>query len=165
MKAKMKTAGALFAGEGSGHIFFADRYFGYDDALYAALRTLETLGQGPLSVQIAALPPSYASPEVRVFCPDDQKFTIIETLRNRIESTGLSCLTIDGIRVETPQGWWLARASNTQPALSVRCESMTAGGLPTLVQTLITQLQGVGLAVQGEDFMQSFSPRTPSLTS
>jgi phosphomannomutase len=153
MKAKMKTSCALFAGEGSGHIFFADRYFGYDDALYAALRTLETLAGGPLSAQIAALPPSHASPEVRVFCPDDQKFTIIDILRQHIESKRLSCLTIDGIRVETPQGWWLARASNTQPALSVRCESMTAGGLPALVKALITQLQDVGLAVQGEDFL------------
>ncbi|MFM7622651.1 MAG: phosphomannomutase/phosphoglucomutase, partial [Alphaproteobacteria bacterium] len=152
MKAKMKTSGALFAGEGSGHIFFADRYGGYDDALYAALRTLEILDQGPLSSQVQALPPSWTSPEVRVFCPDDQKFAIIETLRQRIEASGTPHLAIDGIRVDTPEGWWLVRASNTQPALSVRCESLSPSGFPTLVKTLVTHLQAMGLSVGEGDF-------------
>ncbi len=152
MKAKMKTSGALFAGEGSGHIFFADRYGGYDDALYAALRTLEILDQGPLSSQVQALPPSWTSPEFRVFCPDDQKFSIIETLRQRIEASGTPHLAIDGIRVETPEGWWLVRASNTQPALSVRCESLTPEGFPVLVADLIAQLRALGLMVREEDF-------------
>ncbi|MFM7630982.1 MAG: phosphomannomutase/phosphoglucomutase, partial [Alphaproteobacteria bacterium] len=155
MKAKMKTSGALFAGEGSGHIFFADRYGGYDDALYAALRTLEILDQGPLSSQVQALPPSWTSPEVRVFCPDDQKFAIIETLRQRIEASGTPHLAIDGIRVDTPEGWWLVRASNTQPALSVRCESLSPSGFPTLVKTLVTHLQAMGLSVGEGDFSYS----------
>ena len=152
MKAKMKSSGALFAGEGSGHIFFADRYGGYDDALYAALRTLEILAQGPLSSQLEALPSSLASPEVRIFCADDQKFSIIEALRQRIEASGAPHLAIDGIRVETPEGWWLVRASNTQPALSVRCESLTPSGFPVLVKTLITHLQAMGLSAGEGDF-------------
>lgn len=156
MKAKMKSSGALFAGEGSGHIFFADRYGGYDDALYAALRTLEILAQGPLSAQIGDLPLSFVSPEVRVFCPDDQKFSIIETLRQNMETSGSPYLAIDGIRVETPQGWWLVRASNTQPALSVRCESLTPTDFPVLVADLIEQLRALGLRAREEDFALSF---------
>jgi phosphomannomutase len=155
MKAKMKTSGALFAGEGSGHIFFADRYGGYDDALYAALRTLEILAQGPLSAQIGDLPRSFASPEVRIFCADDQKFSIIEALRQRIEASGAPHLAIDGIRVETAEGWWLVRASNTQPALSVRCESLTPSGFPALVADLIAQLRALGLRASEEDFALS----------
>lgn len=155
MKAKMKTSGALFAGEGSGHIFFADRYGGYDDALYAALRTLEILAQGPLSAQIGDLPRSFASPEVRIFCADDQKFSIIEALRQRIEASGAPHLAIDGIRVETAEGWWLVRASNTQPALSVRCESLTPSGFPALVADLIAQLRALGLRAREEDFALS----------
>ena len=116
MKKKMKETGAMFAGEGSGHIFFADRYLGYDDALYAALRLLECLNNQKLSTIISAMPVAFASPEIRVFCDDNKKFHLIDELRNIVSAQGIECLTIDGIRAQTPDGWWLVRASNTQPA-------------------------------------------------
>jgi phosphomannomutase/phosphoglucomutase len=126
MKQKMKEEHALLAGEMSGHIFFADRYFGYDDAIYAACRLFEILTKEkkPMSQLIADLPHVYSTPEIRVECPDEVKFDIIEEavqyFRDRYE-----VIDVDGVRVVFPDGWGLVRASNTQPVLVLRFEAET----------------------------------------
>lgn len=124
LKAKMKETGALLAGEMSGHMFFKERYFGYDDAVYASLRLLEILAKSgkALSSLLADLPPSVSTPEIRVDCPDDKKFIIAqratEYFRRHYE-----VIDVDGVRVKFPEGWGLIRASNTQPALVLRFEA------------------------------------------
>lgn len=126
IKKKMKEEHALLAGEMSGHVFFADRYFGYDDAIYAACRLFEILGeeQRPLSELTADLPLTYTTPEIRIDCPDDAKFKIIEEavryFRSRYE-----VIDVDGARIVFPDGWGLVRASNTQPVLVMRFEAET----------------------------------------
>jgi phosphomannomutase / phosphoglucomutase len=124
LKAKMKETGALLAGEMSGHMFFADRYFGYDDAIYASLRLLEIVAQAgePLSTLLSDLPPAVSTPEIRVDCPDDKKFTIAERAQEYFRRH-YPIIDIDGVRVKFPQGWGLIRASNTQPALVLRFEA------------------------------------------
>jgi phosphomannomutase/phosphoglucomutase len=124
IKAKMKETGAELAGEMSGHMFFADRYYGYDDALYAACRLMEIVARSgrPLSAQLEGLPRMVSTPEIRVDCPDEIKFQVIarvaEEFRGKYE-----VIDIDGVRVLFPQGWGLARASNTQPVLVLRFEA------------------------------------------
>jgi len=126
IKQKMKEEHALLAGEMSGHLFFADRYFGYDDAIYAACRLFEILAQErkPLSHLISDLPQVYSTPEIRVDCPEETKFKIIDQavqhFRDRYE-----VIDVDGIRVVFPDGWGLVRASNTQPVLVMRFEADT----------------------------------------
>lgn len=124
IKAKMKETGALLAGEMSGHLFFADRYFGYDDAIYAGCRLIEILVKvnQPLSSHFASLPKTYVTPEIRVDCPDDQKFEIVEKCREYF-SKRYRAIEIDGVRILFENGWGLIRASNTQPALVLRFES------------------------------------------
>jgi phosphomannomutase/phosphoglucomutase len=125
IKAKLKEEKALLAGEMSGHIFFADRYFGYDDALYAGARLLEIVartGKTPAEL-IADLPPSVATPEIRVDCADDRKFDVVRRAVALLQAQGLAVNTIDGARVEFPDGWGLVRASNTQPVLVFRFEA------------------------------------------
>ncbi|MFQ5589505.1 MAG: phosphomannomutase/phosphoglucomutase, partial [Nitrospiria bacterium] len=126
IKSKMKESGALLAGEMSGHVFFADRYFGYDDATYAACRLIEIIikGQKPLSAHFKDLPQSHVTPEIRVDCPDDQKFEITEKCREFF-SKHFKTIDIDGVRILLPDGWGLIRASNTQPALVLRFEAST----------------------------------------
>ncbi len=126
IKSKMKETGALLAGEMSGHIFFADRYFGYDDATYAGCRLIEILikGEKPLSSYFKDLPKSYVTPEIRVDCPDDQKFEIAEKCRVFF-SKHFKTIDIDGVRILFPDGWGLIRASNTQAALVLRFEAST----------------------------------------
>ncbi len=124
IKAKMKETGAALAGEMSGHMFFADRYYGYDDAIYAALRLMEIVAHSgrPLSAQLEGVPRMVSTPEIRVDCPDEIKFQVIarvaEQFRGRYE-----VIDIDGVRVLFPNGWGLARASNTQPVLVLRFEA------------------------------------------
>lgn len=124
IKAKMKETGAALGGEMSGHIFFADRYFGYDDGIYAAGRVLEILGCGNLGIEqlLADLPPSYSTPEIRIDCPDSLKFTVAERAREHFASQ-FPVVTVDGVRVQLPHGWGLIRASNTQPAIVLRLEA------------------------------------------
>lgn len=130
LKAKLKETGALLAGEMSGHIFFKERYLGYDDAIYASLRLLEILAgsKAPLSSLLADLPKTFATPEIRVECPDERKFSIAEKateyFRRRYE-----VIDIDGVRVRFPEGWGLIRASNTQPALVLRVEAASEAKL------------------------------------
>ncbi|MBM3745529.1 MAG: phosphomannomutase/phosphoglucomutase [Acidobacteria bacterium] len=126
IKAKMKEVHAELAGEMSGHLFFADRYYGYDDALYAACRLMEIVANSgrPLSAQLEGVPAVVTTPEIRVDCPDEVKFEVVrrvaEYFRSRYE-----VVDIDGVRVLFPHGWGLVRASNTQPVLVLRFEATT----------------------------------------
>lgn len=124
LKAKMKQTGALLAGEMSGHMFFAERYFGYDDAIYASLRLLEIVATAgrPLSTLLSDLPPAVSTPEIRVDCPDNKKFLIAERAQEYFRRH-YPVIDIDGVRVKFPEGWGLIRASNTQPALVLRFEA------------------------------------------
>jgi phosphomannomutase/phosphoglucomutase len=126
IKAKMKETRALLAGEMSGHMFFADRYFGYDDAIYASLRLLELLARvgRPLSTLLADLPKSFSTPEIRVDCPDDKKFTIVERAKDYFRRH-YPIIDIDGVRIQFDLGWGLIRASNTQAALVLRFEAQS----------------------------------------
>ena len=127
LKAKMKETHALLAGEMSGHMFFADRYFGYDDAIYASLRLLELLARAgqPLSTLLADLPKSVSTPEIRVDCPDDEKFGIAERAKEFFRKN-YQVIDVDGVRIQFAEGWGLVRASNTQPALVLRFEAKSA---------------------------------------
>jgi phosphomannomutase/phosphoglucomutase len=126
IKAKMQETRAELAGEMSGHMFFADRYYGFDDALYAACRLLEIVANSgaPLSSQLSDLPPTFATPEIRVDCPDDRKFAIVGAVRERFQRD-YDVIAIDGARVNFGQGWGLVRASNTQPVLVLRFEAQS----------------------------------------
>lgn len=125
IKAKMKEEGALLAGEMSGHIFFNDRYYGFDDAIYAAARLLEILAINKKTTAelITDLPVSFSTPEIRKDCPDEIKFTVVERALKQFQSQGLKVNAIDGARVEFGDGWGLVRASNTQPVLVLRFEA------------------------------------------
>ncbi len=124
IKAKMKETKAELAGEMSGHMFFADRYYGYDDALYAACRLMEIVAKSrrPLSAQLEGLPHMVSTPEIRMDCPDEIKFEVIKRVAEHFRKTH-EVVDIDGARVIFPQGWGLARASNTQPVLVLRFEA------------------------------------------
>ncbi|NIT37304.1 MAG: phosphomannomutase [candidate division Zixibacteria bacterium] len=125
IEAKMREEGALLAGEMSGHIYFADRYFGYDDALYAALRLAELIANADVSLSEMAdrIPDHYATPEIRVDCPDDFKFRAVEAIKKRFADHEI--IDVDGARIIFEEGWGLVRASNTQPALVLRFEAKT----------------------------------------
>ncbi len=148
IKAKMAETGAPFAGEMSGHIFFADRYYGFDDALYAAVRLLGLLSRSgdSLAELRDRLPQLVNTPELRLACPEDRKFAVIDEVKTRLRETGAKLNDIDGVRVETADGWWLLRASNTQAVLVARCEAGTAAGLERLKRALIDQLERSGIA-------------------
>lgn len=124
IKAKMKEEHAELAGEMSGHMFFADRYYGYDDAIYAACRLLEIVAKSgkPLSDQLNGLPKMVSTPELRVDCPDDLKFRIVSQLAE-IVGRNRRIVDVDGVRVPFEHGWGLVRASNTQPVLVMRFEA------------------------------------------
>jgi phosphomannomutase/phosphoglucomutase len=124
IKAKMKEAHAELAGEMSGHMFFADRYYGYDDALYAACRLIEIVASSgkPLSAQLAGLPKLVTTPEIRVDCPDEVKFQVVAAVTGEFRKTH-KVIDVDGARVQFPEGWGLVRASNTQPILVLRFEA------------------------------------------
>jgi phosphomannomutase/phosphoglucomutase len=128
IKTKMKEEHAAVAGEMSGHFFFADRYFGYDDGIYGALRLLEILSTKKRTVlqELSDLPPSFHTPELRVDCPDALKFEVVERTRKALEGTG-QLNTLDGVRVTYPDGAWsLVRASNTGPVIVLRFEAPSA---------------------------------------
>ncbi len=127
LKAKMKETQALLAGEMSGHMFFKERYFGYDDAIYASLRLLEILAKSdrPLSALLSDLPQTVSTPEIRVDCPDEKKFVIAEKAREYFRQH-YDIIDVDGVRIQFAEGWGLIRASNTQPALVLRFEAQSA---------------------------------------
>jgi phosphomannomutase/phosphoglucomutase len=126
IKAKMKQEHAELAGEMSGHMFFADRYFGYDDALYAACRLIEIVSQSgtPLSAQLAGLPKAVSTPEIRIDCPDETKFDVVARVAGRFRESN-EVIEVDGVRILFKNGWGLLRASNTQPVLVMRFEAST----------------------------------------
>ncbi len=126
IKGKMKETKALLAGEMSGHMFFADRYFGYDDALYASCRLLEIISKTGRSLKelLEDVPKSYATPEIRVECPDARKFQLVDRLREEF-SKKYRVIDVDGVRIVFDDGWGLVRASNTQPALVLRFEAQS----------------------------------------
>jgi phosphomannomutase len=147
IKAKMAETGSPLAGEMSGHIFFADKWYGFDDALYAAVRLLGIVARmgGKLSAVRAALPHVVNTPEVRFDCDDARKFAVITEVATRLREAGADVSDIDGVRVTTPDGWWLLRASNTQAVLVARAEARDAAGLERLKSALVTQLAASNL--------------------
>lgn len=146
IKSKMAETGASLAGEMSGHIFFGAPYYGYDDGLYAAVRLVGILSQESrtLSEIRQEWPLVVNTPEVRFPCSDTQKFTVIEEITKRLRTEGAIINDIDGVRVQTADGWWLLRASNTQAILVARCEAGSAVGLERLKMAVNRALQGVG---------------------
>jgi phosphomannomutase/phosphoglucomutase len=127
IKARMKETGAQLAGEMSGHMFFAHRWFGFDDAIYAGARLLELLSHSKRSLaELAAeLPEMINTPELRIDCPDDQKFALVAAVTKRLreDAAVTSVVDVDGVRAKLDGGWGLVRASNTQPALVMRVEA------------------------------------------
>ena len=148
IKAKMAELGAPFAGEMSGHIFYADRWYGFDDALYVAVRLMGIVARmpGPLSDVRRALPQVVNTPELRFDCPDTRKFDVVAEVAGRLKDDGAQVNVIDGVRVQTDDGWWLLRASNTQAVLVARAEARDDAGLDRLKQALAAQLAASGLA-------------------
>ena len=144
IKAKMREEGAVLAGEMSGHLFFADRYFGYDDAMYAGARLLELLSRmkGTLSSLLADLPPVVNTPEIRIPCPDDRKFQVVKGLAEAY-SKDHEVIDVDGARVLFPDGWGLVRASNTQPVLVMRFEARNSEALERIRMQVETRLREI----------------------
>lgn len=144
IKSKMVELNAPLAGEMSAHIFFKHRYYGYDDAVYAAIRLLSLLASTDktLAEYRDDLPQMTNTPEIRIDCADDCKFDVIDELITEMrKDPDANFSDMDGVRVETPEGWWLLRASNTQPALVVRCESDTEEGLEHLKEIVRSTLK------------------------
>ncbi|UTW50341.1 phosphomannomutase/phosphoglucomutase [bacterium SCSIO 12827] len=150
IKSKMAEIGAPLAGEMSAHIFFKDRYYGYDDALYAAIRLLNVLNgtEASLGDLLDAMPKTVSTPEIRFDCADDRKFQVVEEVRARLATEmGIDVHGMDGVRVQSADGWWLLRASNTQPVLVARCEAADADALTRLKSALAGQLAQSNVAV------------------
>ena len=147
IKSKLKEEHAALAGEMSGHMFFADRYYGFDDAIYASMRLLEIVcreGRG-LAEILADLPRSSFTPEIRMDCPDDKKFELVRRAAEYFTAR-YPVIDIDGVRVKFPGGWGLVRASNTQPALVLRFEARddkTLGEIRSIVEGKLKELGGV----------------------
>jgi phosphomannomutase/phosphomannomutase/phosphoglucomutase len=148
IKAKMKESGAIFTGEMSGHMFFADEYYGFDDALYAGARLLALLSKNDADIteMLADINIYYATPEIRVSSSDDEKFQIVEEVKAYFKDK-YPINDIDGARVMFPHGWALVRASNTGPELIVRCEGKTPEYLEQIKAELFACLQKLGLEV------------------
>jgi phosphomannomutase len=147
IKAKLAELGAPLAGEMSGHIFFADGYYGFDDAVYVAVRLLGILSRSrpSLAEMRDRMPAVFNTPELRFDCAEDRKFAVVREVRERLRKTGAEMTDIDGVRVRTPDGWWLLRASNTQAVLVARAESRTEEGLASLKRELAAELAASGL--------------------
>jgi phosphomannomutase/phosphoglucomutase len=148
IKAKMRETGAVFTGEMSGHMFFADEYYGYDDALYAAGRLLRILSHTELTLEqlLEHIPKYYATAETRIPCPDQVKFQLVRSLVDYFRRS-YQVVDVDGARVLFPEGWGLVRASNTQPVLVARCEAKTDEGLERICKIMkqaILQFPEVG---------------------
>jgi phosphomannomutase/phosphoglucomutase len=156
IKAKMKETRASLAGEMSGHLFFADRSFGYDDAIYAACRVVEILKKEradkgrtvALSSLLEDLPKTFNTPEIRFDCPDNVKFRVVDRarelfLRDGQEMQPREVITVDGVRAVFPDGWGLIRASNTQPVLVMRFEAVSLAALDSIRRYMESQLETI----------------------
>ena len=152
VKTKMKETGAPLAGEMSGHIFFADKYFGFDDGLYAAIRLIGIIARSneTLAQMREKLPHTYSTPELRFPCDDRRKFLVIDEVKARLADAKATYSDIDGVRVNTNDGWWLLRASNTQAVLVARAEASSPQALESLKHDLRTQLGASGLELPEE---------------
>ena len=141
IKQKMKETGALFGGEMSGHMFFADRFFGFDDAIYASLRLFEILARDkrPLSQFLADLPATWSTPEIRIDCPEQKKFDVVRKITDHYRER-YDIVDTDGVRVALPGGWGLVRASNTQPILVLRFEAESPEALERIEGRVRTDL-------------------------
>jgi phosphomannomutase / phosphoglucomutase len=139
IKQKMKETNSLLGGEMSGHIFFADRFFGFDDAIYSSLRLLEIMGKTdlPLSALLSDVPSTFSTPEIRTDCPDDVKFAVVQQLTEYYRKK-FDIIDIDGVRVLFDDGWGLVRSSNTQPILVLRFEAETREALQR-IQDMVTE--------------------------
>lgn len=149
IKARLAETGAPLAGEMSGHIFFADGYYGFDDAIYVAVRLLGILGRSTedLAAIRDRLPAVINTPELRFPCAESRKFEVVREVRGRLQRNGAEITDIDGVRVRSADGWWLLRASNTQAVLVARAESATEQGLLRLKGELAAQLAASGVAL------------------
>jgi phosphomannomutase len=147
IKAKMAETGSPLAGEMSGHIFFADKWYGFDDAPYSAVRLLGIVArmEGTLADVRAALPQVINTPELRFNCEEARKFEVVREVKDRLAAAGAKVQDVDGVRVLTEDGWWLLRASNTQAVLVARCEATSEAGLERLKAQLVEQLVASGL--------------------
>lgn len=153
IKSRMKETGAALGGEMSGHVFFADRYYGFDDALYAAVRLIAAtarLGKSVTQMR-GAMPHKVNTPELRFQVDEARKFAVVDEVRNRLREEAAKMSEIDGIRVDTTDGWWLLRASNTQDVLVARAESRSREGLERLLAQVDAQLALSGIE-RGEQF-------------
>lgn len=152
VKAKMKETKAALAGEMSGHIFFADKYYGFDDALYSAIRLINIVEQSfySLSQLKEKLPKTFATSEIRIECDEEKKFRIIDKLKVNLKKSGLNFDEIDGIRATTSDGWWLIRASNTQPVLVARCEANSEASLKNLKENIRKNLEFCQVKIPAE---------------
>lgn len=146
IKAKMKETGAVFTGEMSGHMFFADDYYGFDDAVYAAARLLQLLSESPRSIteHLSDISKYYSTPEIRIKSSDTEKFTVVAKMLNHFSSK-YPVIDVDGARVLFPHGWGLVRASNTGPELIVRCEGDTPINLSIIKEEFFSALQESGV--------------------
>jgi phosphomannomutase len=146
----MAETGAPLAGEMSGHIFFGDRYYGFDDALYAAIRLISIIagwtGQ-TLAARYDRMPKLVNTPELRFDCPDEKKFSVIEAVKARLAGGTGAVNDLDGVRVTHADGWWLLRASNTQAVLVARCEGKDQDTLSRLKAELASHLTATGISV------------------
>ena len=147
IKSKMAEIGAPLAGEMSGHIFYADRYYGYDDALYAGIRLIGILGRSASSLADMRdrLPAVVNTPELRFPCEESRKFSVVTEVRDRLKKAGAEMTDIDGVRVRTKDGWWLLRASNTQAVLVARAEGRDDAALDRLKRALAGELAASGV--------------------
>ena len=147
IKSKMKETGAPLAGEMSGHVFFAHQYYGYDDALYAAIRLIAAsarLGKSVTQLR-GEMPAMINTPELRFQVDESRKFAVIDEVKARLAASGATVNDTDGVRVDTADGWWLLRASNTQDVLVARAESLSEEGLARLMAQIDAQLAASGL--------------------
>jgi phosphomannomutase len=142
----MRRERAPLAGEMSGHIFFAECWQGTDDALFAAVRLLDCLGRrgGSLGDFRRSLPPTAATPELRIPCADERKEEVLRRVAERLAVAGAQADTTDGLRVTEADGWWLLRASGTEPKLTIRCEAADESGLQRLRQVVGGHLRACG---------------------
>ncbi|WP_226016133.1 phosphomannomutase/phosphoglucomutase [Novosphingobium sp. FKTRR1] len=147
IKSRMKQSGALLGGEMTGHLFFADDYYGFDDALYGAVRMLAATARlGRSLTQLRdAMPEPFSTPELRFVVAEERKFAVIDEVLVQLQAEGADFVAIDGARVTTPDGWWLLRASNTQAMLTARAESDTPEGLERLLATIDARLAACGI--------------------
>jgi phosphomannomutase/phosphoglucomutase len=145
IKKKMKETGALLAGEMSGHIFFKERWFGFDDGIYSAARLLEILSQEKRNAEqvFAAFPSDISTPEINVTVTDENKFRLIDSLQRDGVWGEANLTTLDGVRVDYPKGWGLVRASNTTPVLVLRFEAETEDELSRIKEVFRAQLYNV----------------------